>query len=206
MVSDRVAVEQKERMVTMLNEYGALVFVPERDDDPLQTVTTLNALLGTPVKHDREDEHGIVVLDPSNPTSINVAEPGKAHLPHTDDAYMAEPCDIMTLQCRIAAPEGTGLSTLVCGTTLLENISAAELAVLSKPGMIEAGRRPATPDAPWKFTSTLPTFWADGERFCLRWRCHDGCVKVRGRSARAVHPPRGARAMPEPRARAVGRR
>lgn len=169
-----------QQMVQMLDQVGAVVLTPDREEDELATYQTLDRLFGEHVWHDAENAHGIVELNPENPTSINVADTEHPHQPHTDDAYTEKPAVFMTLNCRVAARNG-GESVLVSGADFLEHLSSADLETLKKPGMVTMGRRPATadPTAPWKFTSSIPMFWVDQEsnRLCLRWRCKDKCVK-----------------------------
>lgn len=169
-----------QSLVKMLDEVGAAVLTPDREDDELATYQTLDRLLGQHVWHDAENKHGIVELNPEKPTSINVADTEHPHQPHTDDAYTEKPALFMTLNCRVAANNG-GESVLVSGADFLEHLSSEDLETLKKPGMVTMGRRPATaePNAPWKFTSSIPMFWVDedSKRLCLRWRCKDKCVK-----------------------------
>jgi len=96
----------------LMNLYGAAVLAPKTDEGA-DAYKTLDRLLGRCVSHDCMDERGIVEINPAKPTSINVAQPETAHLPHTDDAYTEHPSRFITLQCRQAAPSGGGESVLV---------------------------------------------------------------------------------------------
>merc|ERR1719446_189278 len=124
------------------------------------------------------DERGIVEINPANATSINVANPKKPHLPHTDDAYTQQPARFITLQCRKAAGSGGGESVLVSGMDLLASLTSEELRSLMKPGMVTMGRRVAS-DGSWLKCSSIPMFWVDRASgyLQLRWRCNDGCVQ-----------------------------
>jgi alpha-ketoglutarate-dependent taurine dioxygenase len=168
-----------KHLIELLRIYGAAILVPERESAAFSAYKTLDRLFGTHVPHDRTNKHGVVEINPAAPTSINVADTEHAHLPHTDDGYTEQPSRFMTLQCRVAAPSGGGASTLVSGHELLAELTAAELDVLMKPGMLTMGRRPAVEGAPWAALSSIPMFWKDSgsERLQLRWRCIDGCVK-----------------------------
>jgi len=170
--------KEVQQFTKFLDEVGAVVLKPDREEDELETYQTLDRLLGKHVWHDMENDHGIVELNPEKPTSINVADTHHPHQPHTDDAYTEQPAVFMTLNCRVAAKNG-GESVLVSGADFLDDLSAEDLETLKKPGMVTMGRRPAEPNAPWKFTSSIPMFWVDQEskRLCLRWRCKDKCVK-----------------------------
>jgi len=175
-----MTVSEVIQLTEMLHTIGAAVLTPEREDDELETYTTLNRLFGEHVWHDSENEHGVVKLDPLAPTSINVADTEHCHQPHTDDAYTEKPATFMTLNCRVAAKSG-GESVLVSGADFWGHLSLGELNILMQPGMVTMGRRPANadPDAPWKFTSSIPMFWVgkESQRLNMRWRCKDRCVK-----------------------------
>jgi len=163
----------------MMNEHGAAVLVPDQDSEGgLAAYRMFDRLLGTCQYHDQMDERGVVEINPAKPTSINTANPKKAHLPHTDDAYTEQPARFMTLQCRKAAASGGGESVLVCGTELLAALSSEELRALMRPGMVTMGRRPAG-DGSWMKCSSIPMFWVNRESgwLQLRWRCNDDCVQ-----------------------------
>jgi alpha-ketoglutarate-dependent taurine dioxygenase len=163
----------------LLNQYGAVVLVPSQDlEGGLAAYKMLDRLLGNAVYHDKMDDRGVVEINPATPTSINTADPKKAHLPHTDDAYTEQPSRFITLQCREAAPSGGGESVLVSGVELMAALSSEELRVLMRPGMVTMGRRPAA-DASWMKCSSIPMFWVNQESgwLQLRWRCNDGCVQ-----------------------------
>jgi len=163
----------------MMNHYGAAVLAPARDPGGgVAAYAVLDRLLGTCVCHDQMDEHGIVVINPAEPTSINVANPQLPHLPHTDDAYTETPARFVTLQCREAAPSGGGESVLVSGADLLSALTAEELRAMMQPGMVTMGRRPAA-DGSWMKCSSIPMFWVapESNRLQLRWRCYDDCVQ-----------------------------
>lgn len=165
-------------LALLINTYGAAILVPETpDEDGLGAYKTLDHLFGTTVGHDSQNEHGVVEINPAKPTSINTANPQKAHLPHTDDAYTESPSAFCTLHCRKAAPSGGGESVLVSGAELLASLSNEELRTLMQPGMVSMGRRPAG-DASWMKVSSIPMFWVDKDSGWLqvRWRCNDGCV------------------------------
>jgi hypothetical protein len=162
----------------MMNIYGAAVLSPEVDTDGgLAAYRMLDRLLGEAVPHDKMDERGIVEINPAKATSINTANPKKAHLPHTDDAYTERPSRFITLQCRTAAPSGGGESVLISGMDLLASLNSEEVRSLMKPGMVTMGRVNAA-DGAWLKTSSIPMFWVDRESgfLQLRWRCNDGCV------------------------------
>lgn len=172
----------------MLNEYGAVVLVPDNDTEGgLAAYRMLDRLLGTPLYHDQTDERGVVEINPAKPTSINTANPKKAHLPHTDDAYTEQPARFITLQCREAAPSGGGESVLVSGAELLAALSSEELRALMRPGMVTMGRRLAT-DGSWLKCSSIPMFWVNRESgwLQLRWRCNDDCVQNIEKEAEAA--------------------
>ncbi|CAK9016007.1 unnamed protein product [Durusdinium trenchii] len=154
-----ITLEDQNRFVQKVNDHGAAVLVPEEEGDPLAVYKTLDRWFGNCIPHDAMNEHGIVEINPANPTSINTANPKKEHLPHTDDAYTDSPAAFCTLQCRTSAATG-GESVLVSGAELLAALSNEELRTLMQPGMVSMGRRPA----------------ADGSWMKVRWRCNDGCV------------------------------
>jgi len=173
----------------MMNEYGAAVLTPRQDpDDGLAAYTTLDRLLGKCVSHDQMNEQGIVEINPVKATSINTANPKKAHLPHTDDAYTEQPSRFITLQCRKAAPSGGGEHVLVSGVEPLAALSSEELRTLMRPGMVQMGRRPAG-DGSWMKCSSIPMFWVNRESgwLQLRWRCNDGCVADVDDSAKSAY-------------------
>jgi len=161
----------------MMNTYGAVILVPETDEDRLAPYQMLDRLFGTTVQHDAANEYGIVEINPAKPTSINTANPKKEHLPHTDDAYTENPSMFCTLQCIQAAPSGGGETVLISGAELVAALSNKELKALMKPGMVSMGRRPAA-DGSWMKVSSIPMFWVDQDSGWLqvRWRCNDGCV------------------------------
>lgn len=173
----------------LINQYGAAVLVPEQDPEGgLASYKALDRLLGNCVHHDQMDERGVVEINPSNPTSINVANPKKPHLPHTDDAYTDKPARFITLQCREAAPSGGGESVLVSGVDLLAALTSEELRALMQPGMVTMGRRPAA-DGSWMKCSSIPMFWVNPESgwLQLRWRCNDGCVQDIDQQAKSAY-------------------
>lgn len=170
---------EEAHFAQMMNIYGAAVLVPEDDtEDGLAAYRMLDRLLGEAVPHDKMDERGIVEINPAKATSINTADPKKAHLPHTDDAYTERPSRFITLQCRKAASSGGGESVLISGMDLLASLNSEELRSLMKPGMVTMGRRTAL-DGAWLQCSSIPMFWVDKESgfLQLRWRCNDGCVQ-----------------------------
>lgn len=171
-----ISLEEENQFVQMMNNYGATVLVPKEESDPLAVYKTLDRWFGKCVPHDAMNEHGIVEINPANPTSINTANPKKEHLPHTDDAYTDSPAAFCTLQCRESAATG-GESVLVSGAELLAALSNEELRSLMQPGMVSMGRRPAA-DGSWMKVSSIPLFWVDKDSGWLqvRWRCNDGCV------------------------------
>jgi alpha-ketoglutarate-dependent taurine dioxygenase len=175
-------------LVSIMNACGAVLLEPAVDpEDGLAAYRMLDRLFGRSVNHDHTDDRGVVEINPARPMSINVADPEKSHLPHTDDAYTEQPARIMTLQCREAAPSGKGESVLVSGLDLLGALTCEELGALMRPNMVTMGRRPAA-DGSWMKCSAIPMFWVSPEsgRVQLRWRCNDGCVKdidVEARSA-----------------------
>jgi alpha-ketoglutarate-dependent taurine dioxygenase len=174
---------------SLLNRHGAAVLVPVEDpDDGLAAYSTLDRLLGTSVKHDQMNEHGIVEINPSRPTSINTANPQKPHLPHTDDAYTDQPSQFITLQCRQAAPSGGGETVLMSGVELLAALDSEELRSFMRPGLVSMGRRPAA-DGSWMQVSSIPMFWINQESgwLQLRWRCNDGCVQDVHEDAKNVY-------------------
>eukprot|EP00440_Ansanella_granifera_P006480 gb/GFBE01007026.1/.p1 GENE.gb/GFBE01007026.1/~~gb/GFBE01007026.1/.p1 ORF type:complete len:362 (+),score=85.45 gb/GFBE01007026.1/:1-1086(+) len=175
----RMTRDEVSQFAFMLNTYGAVILVPENEDeDGLSPYKTLDRLLGTAVSHDAANEHGIVEINPARPTSINTANPMKEHLPHTDDAYTENPSMFCTLQCIQAAPSGGGETVLISGAELVTALSNKELKSLMKPGMVSMGRRPAS-DGSWMKVSSIPMFWVDKNSGWLqvRWRCNDGCVQ-----------------------------
>lgn len=172
----------------LLDRYGAAVLVPEQGTaEGPDVYSTLDRLLGTCVPHDRMDQRGVVEINPARPTSVNVAEPEKEHLPHTDDAYTERPASFMTLMCRVAAPSG-GESVLVCGADLLGCLAAEEVEAMMRPGMVSMGRRQAG-DGSWLKCSSIPLLWVDEDsgRVSVRWRCKDACVQHIDPSVRAAY-------------------
>lgn len=91
-----ISLEEENQFVQMMNNYGATVLVPKEESDPLAVYKTLDRWFGNCVPHDAMNEHGIVEINPANPTSINTANPKKEHLPHTDDAYTDSPAALLT--------------------------------------------------------------------------------------------------------------
>lgn len=173
----------------MMNQYGAVVLAPNKDpENGLASYQMLDRLLGAPVSHDQMNEHGVVEINPANPTSVNVANPRKPHLPHTDDAYTEQPSRFITLQCREAAPSGGGESVLVSGVELLAALNSEELRSLMRPGMVTMGRRPAA-DGSWMKCSSIPMFWVNQESgwLQLRWRCNDACVQDVNQEAESAY-------------------
>mmetsp|Transcript_155 Transcript_155/g.588 ORF Transcript_155/g.588 Transcript_155/m.588 type:complete len:364 (+) Transcript_155:85-1176(+) len=175
------------RFAELMNLYGAAVLAP-RVDEGAEAYKTLDRLLGKCVSHDCMDERGIVEITPAKPTSINVAQPERPHLPHTDDAYTEQPARFITLQCREAAPSGGGESVLVSGAQLLGALYKQELRELMRPGMVSMGRRPAA-DGSWMKCSSIPMFWLsrDSGWLQLRWRCNDGCLQGIAPEAKAAY-------------------
>mmetsp|Transcript_74079 Transcript_74079/g.130967 ORF Transcript_74079/g.130967 Transcript_74079/m.130967 type:complete len:360 (+) Transcript_74079:53-1132(+) len=173
----KMSTHDVDHFAFMLNTYGAVILVPEGDEDRLAPYKILDQLFGTVVHHDAANEHGIVEINPAKPTSINTANPKKEHLPHTDDAYTENPSMFCTLQCIEAAPSGGGETVLISGAELVASLSNKELKALMKPGMVSMGRRPAA-DGSWMKVSSIPMFWVDQNSGWLqvRWRCNDGCV------------------------------
>ena len=107
-------------LVHQLNKYGVVVLAPQtvpRPDDLLK----FNMLFGGIVRHQRSRPNGLVLIDPSDPNSVNVAATEKEHLLHTDEAYSDDASSVVVLMCEVPSLSG-GESVILSGQRVIDRL------------------------------------------------------------------------------------
>lgn len=167
--------EELKNLVQRLNSFGACVIAPSMcAEDTKSVYSNLSRLFGDRTPHEKMNDEGIMVIDASKPTSVNIAATEQPHMAHTDESFLDEPSRFMTLQCRVAARGGGGASFLVSCADLLSVLTPEEVDVLKQPGMVAIGRRlPGETEAK---LSTKPLLWEEHGRLHVRWRSRDSYI------------------------------